>query len=75
MKTLNELKVGSKGIIKGYTAVANSFRDKLLSFGLTKGAEVSLVRVAPLGDPLEIKIRDFSLSVRRDEAQIILIED
>jgi len=42
--------------------------------GLTKGESVYVERVAPLGDPIQIKVRDFSLSIRRDEAKIILLK-
>jgi len=42
--------------------------------GLTKGIELELTRVAPLGDPLEISIRGFSLSLRKAEASVVLVE-
>ena len=42
--------------------------------GLTPGTELSVVRVAPLGDPVEIKVRGFSLSLRKDEADALQIE-
>lgn len=48
-----------------------SFRRKLLALGVTPGAQLEVVRFAPLGDPMEIKIRGFSLSLRKHEAQVI----
>ena len=73
--TLGDLEVGKSGIISGYKAGGLGFREKLLSMGLTKGVEVFVKRVAPLGDPLQVNVRDFSLSIRRDEANLILLQD
>jgi len=42
--------------------------------GLTKGTEITLVRVAPLGDPVDIRVRGFSISLRKDEAQVLQLE-
>ena len=49
------------------------FRRRLLEMGLTPGTEVSLVNVAPLGDPLEIELRSGRLSIRRHEAALVLV--
>ena len=73
--TLGDLEVGKSGIIAGYSAGGLGFREKLLSMGLTKGVEVSVKRVAPLGDPLQVTVRDFSLSIRKDEDKLILLKD
>lgn len=70
---LNELKPGEKGIIRGFSE-NNSNEDYLMELGLTTGTLVTLVRFAPLGDPLEIKIRGFFLSIRKSEAKFILVE-
>lgn len=50
------------------------FRKKLLSMGLTPGIEVSVLRKAPLGGPLELSLRGFSLSLRQNEAQEIQVQ-
>jgi ferrous iron transport protein A len=50
------------------------FRRKLLSMGLTPGIEVNILRKAPLGGPLELNLRGFSLSLRRNEAQGIQVQ-
>ncbi len=50
------------------------FRRKLLSMGLTPGIEVDILRKAPLGGPLELNLRGFSLSLRRNEAQDIQVQ-
>lgn len=71
---LGQLPVGEKAIIKGFVEGQKEYRSKLLAMGLTKGIELELTRVAPLGDPLEISIRGFSLSLRKAEASVVLVE-
>ena len=51
-----------------------SIRHRLLEMGLTRGSIVELVRVAPLGDPVELRIRGYRLSVRKSEAEAVLVE-
>ena len=51
-----------------------SFRRRLLELGLTPGTTISVLRVAPLGDPLELSARGSSLSIRRQEASEILVK-
>ena len=55
-------------------AAGSVFRRKLLSMGLTPGIEVNILRKAPLGGPLELNLRGFSLSLRRNEAQDIQVQ-
>jgi len=55
-------------------AAGSIFRRKLLSMGLTPGIEVDILRKAPLGGPLELNLRGFSLSLRRNEAQDIQVQ-
>ena len=71
---LGQLSVGDKAIVRGFAAGKKEYRAKLLAMGLTKGIELQLTRVAPLGDPLEITVRGFSLSLRKAEAAAILVE-
>lgn len=73
-KHLGQLSVGEKAIITGFVEGQKEYRAKLLAMGLTKGIELELTRVAPLGDPLEISIRGFSLSLRKEEASVVLVE-
>jgi ferrous iron transport protein A len=51
-----------------------SLRKKLLSFGLTPGTTFDIIRIAPLGDPVEIKVRGFLLSLRKSELELINYE-
>jgi ferrous iron transport protein A len=72
--TLRDLVVGDRARVAGFTAGSDAYRRKLLSMGLTPGVEVAVTRVAPMGDPLEIRVRGFALSVRRDEAAVLSVE-
>ena len=66
--TLGELKTGESGKIIAFRKAGSAYRRKLLAMGLTPGARFSVARVAPLGDPIQLQVRGFQLSVRRDEA-------
>lgn len=69
-----DLHVGERGRVTGFKRGDIAHRQKLLSMGLTPGAEFMLVRIAPLGDPVEVRVRDTSLSVRKDEVSDLIIE-
>lgn len=72
---IKEMKIGAKATVKGYSASSSPYRQKLLSMGLIRGAEFTLTRKAPLGDPVEIKINAFSLTLRGDEADALEVEE
>jgi ferrous iron transport protein A len=72
--SIQNMKVGESGRIVGFGKAASPYRRKLLAMGLTPGAEFSVTRFAPMGDPVEIKIRGFSLSLRKEEAVGLVIE-
>lgn len=72
--TLNALSVGDAGRILGFDKSGKAYRKRLLAMGLTPGAEFTVTRFAPLGDPIEIKIRGFSLSLRKNEASVLVVE-
>lgn len=74
MTTISELKVGDRAKVAGFTDTGRGYRRKLLTMGLTPGAEIAIVRVAPLGDPVEIRVRGFSLSLRKEEAAALNVE-
>jgi len=71
---LSELKPGEHGRICGYRQGDKVYRQRLLAMGLTPNTPFVLVRRAPMGDPIQIRVRNFSLSLRKDEASILLIE-
>jgi ferrous iron transport protein A len=70
--TLDLLKVNEVGIVTGYEG-NTSTRKQLLAMGLTRNTEVQVVRVAPLGDPIEIKLRGFYLTLRKSDATQLLV--
>ena len=73
MKTLKQVEVGSTvKVVKlhGEGAV----RRRIMDMGLTKGAEVYIRKVVPLGDPIEITVRGYELSLRKADAQMIEVE-
>lgn len=71
MISIRDLKVGDKAEIQGYVGTDKHYRHKLLSMGCTPGTVLELTRIAPLGDPIQIKIRGFVLSLRKSEASIL----
>lgn len=70
---LSEMKTGDRGII---TKVGGEgrVRRRLFDMGVTPGADVVFRKKAPLGDPIEINIRSYALSLRKDEAELVEIE-
>ena len=73
VKLLSELKRGEKGkIVK--IGGGGGVRRRLLDMGLVSGSEVEMERVAPLGDPIEIKVKGYNLSLRKEEAASIQVE-
>jgi ferrous iron transport protein A len=72
--TLRDLAVGESGRVTGLGAERTPYRRRLLSMGLTPGTEFTITRVAPLGDPVQLSVRGFSLSLRKDEAAIVQVE-
>jgi len=73
IKILSELTQGQKGKIIALNG-QGGLRKHLMEMGFVRGAEVKIGRVAPLGDPVEIKIKGYSISLRKEEAQNIEIE-
>lgn len=71
---LRDVSVGATGRVVGYNPAARSYKRKLLAMGLTPGIEFTVTRCAPLGDPIEIRVRGFQLSLRQDEADAMLVE-
>ena len=72
-KTLNQLKPGERATI-AKVGGEGPVRRRILDMGVVKGAEIEVVRVAPLGDPIEFLIKGYNLSLRKSEAQQIQVE-
>ena len=73
-RTLRDCVVGDVARVAGFQAGGGAYRRKLLAMGLTPGAMLEVVRIAPLGDPVEVRVRGTSVSLRRDEAAVIEME-
>jgi len=69
--TLDQLKPGERGIVTGWTSPEPPSR--LLEMGILQGTELQIVRHAPLGDPIDVRIRGYHLSLRKQEAGLIEI--
>ena len=73
LKRLDEFKIGETGLIKKVEGEGR-LRRRLFDMGVTPGAKVYLRKKAPLGDPLEITIRNYELTLRKSEANLVILE-
>lgn len=73
MKTLRDVKVGEKATIVRLHG-EGALKRRIMDMGLTRGTEVLVRKVAPLGDPLELNVRGYELSVRKADAELIEVE-
>jgi ferrous iron transport protein A len=71
---LSQMKVGDKGKIVRIHSGEKMYRHRLVSMGLIPGTDFTVSRIAPLGDPIEISVRGFKLSLRKGEASILQID-
>ena len=73
MKTLRDAKVGETVKVVKLNG-EGPVRKRIMDMGITKGVEIFIRKVAPLGDPVEVNVRGFELTLRKDEAEKIVIE-
>ena len=73
MKTLRYVKIGQTAVIRRLHG-EGALKRRIMDMGLTKGTEVYVRKVAPLGDPLELTVRGYELSVRKGDAELIEVE-
>ena len=73
MKTLRDVKVGEKATIVRLHG-EGALKRRIMDMGLTRGTEVFVRKVAPLGDPMELTVRSYELSVRKGYAGLIEVE-
>lgn len=71
-KTLRDAPIGSTVKVARLVG-SGAIKRRIMDMGLTKGTDVTVRKVAPLGDPIEVTVRGFELSLRKDEAQNVLI--
>lgn len=74
MKTLNDLKPGQFGIVEKIMC-DKELRSRIVDMGITPGALVIMKRIAPFGDPIQINVRGFDLSIRKSEAENIKLKE
>lgn len=73
MKTLRDIKIGDTCIVKRVHG-EGALRRRIMDMGVTKGVEIFVRKVAPLGDPIEINLRSYELSLRKSDAELIEVE-
>ncbi len=73
MATLKDISVGKTAkVVK--VAGEGALRRRIMDMGITKGIDIYVRKVAPLGDPIEVKVRGYELSLRKDDAEMIEVE-
>ncbi len=73
MQTLNQLCPGECGVVRGLRG-EGALHQRLQEMGVIEGADVEVVRIAPLGDPIEIIVQGYHLSLRKAEAAFVEVE-
>lgn len=71
--TLGDAKVGSTVVVTKIEG-DSAYKRRIMDMGITKGIELYIRKVAPLGDPVEITVRGYELSVRKDDAQCVQVK-
>lgn len=71
--TLGDAKVGSTVVVTNIEG-DSAYKRRIMDMGITKGSELYIRKVAPLGDPVEITVRGYELSVRKDDAQCVQVK-
>lgn len=74
MKTLRDVKIGETAKVKKLRG-EGAVKRRIMDMGITKGVEVYVRKVAPLGDPVEITVRNYELSLRKEDAAMVEVEE
>ena len=74
MKTLRDVKVGQSAVVTKLNGEVATKR-RIMDMGITKGVEVYVRKVAPLGDPIEVTVRGYELSLRKEDAAMIDVKE
>lgn len=74
MKTLKEAQVGETVKVVKLNG-SGAIKRRIMDMGITKGVEIYVMKVAPLGDPMEVTVRGYELSLRKMDAEMIEVED
>lgn len=73
MKTLKDVNTGETVIVSKIN-VAGSVKRRIMDMGITKGVSITVRKVAPLGDPIELNVRNYAVSLRKADAENIVVE-
>ena len=73
LMTLSNLTPGMTARITGYESGNRAYRAKLLALGLTRGTTIRMVNAEPLGDPVQLEVRGFNVSLRKSEAAVVKV--
>ena len=73
MRTLKDVKVGEKTRVRKVQG-QGALKRRIMDMGVTKGVEIYVRKLAPLGDPIEINVRGYELSLRKEDASLIEVE-
>ena len=73
MKTLKDVKIGESAVIEKLHR-EGALKRRIMDMGLTRGTQVYVRKVAPLGDPMELTVRGYELSVRKADAELIEVK-
>ena len=71
--TLRDLKPGEEGVVASL-GTKGPIKRRIMDMGVTPGVSIKVIKVAPLGDPIEVNIRGYELSLRKEEANQIILE-
>lgn len=74
MRTLRDVAIGSSAKVKKLHG-EGAVKRRIMDMGITKGVEVTVQKVAPLGDPLEVTVRGYQLSLRKADAEMVEVEE
>ena len=74
MKTLRDVKIGESATVKRLHGEGATKR-RIMDMGITKGTDIKVRKLAPLGDPLELTVRGYELSLRKADAELIEVEE
>ncbi|MFT8364050.1 MAG: ferrous iron transport protein A [Sporolactobacillus sp.] len=70
MKTLKDMQPGEKAVVAGIRG-EGALRRRIMDMGITRGTSIAVRKVAPFGDPIEVTVRGYELSIRKNEAESI----
>ena len=74
MKTLRDAKVGETVVVEKIQG-SGAVKRRIMDMGITKGVEIYIGKIAPLGDPVEVMVRGYELSLRKEDAKMIVLKE